>query len=345
MPIPTSLDHCVIHVTDWERSNAFYTKVLGAELIARPTGYAYRFGDRQLNVHGPGVEPAEVARLPVAPGNSDLCFEWRGPIADAITHLQRCGIAVERGPLQRFGAKGQGTSVYFRDPDGSLMEFMSYAPDPEEWSPVFGKNQAPLKSGDGKMTQAREAPGRHDPTHLPANIPAPQDDGAARHLTGMKLPDLALPATRSGAFNLSVIGGRTVLYIYPRTGVPGVDLPPGWDDIPGARGCTPQSCSFRDHFAELKDLGVGYVFGLSTQDTDYQREAAERLHLPFPVLSDAELKFTRALNLPTFMAAGMTLLKRMAWVIDDGVITKVFYPVFPPDQSAAEVVAWLRSRR
>ncbi len=195
------------------------------------------------------------------------------------------------------------------------------------------------------MTQAREAPGRHDPTHLPANIPAPQDDGAARHLTGMKLPDLALPATRSGAFNLSVIGGRTVLYIYPRTGVPGVDLPPGWDDIPGARGCTPQSCSFRDHFAELKDLGVGYVFGLSTQDTDYQREAAERLHLPFPVLSDAELKFTRALNLPTFMAAGMTLLKRMAWVIDDGVITKVFYPVFPPDQSAAEVVAWLRSRR
>jgi catechol 2,3-dioxygenase-like lactoylglutathione lyase family enzyme len=127
MPLPTRFDHCVIHVTDWERSNAFYTQVLGAELIARAAGYAYRFGGEQLNVHGPGVAPAEVARLPVAPGNSDLCFEWMGPIVDAIAHLQRCGVAIERGPLQRFGARGFGTSVYFRDPDGSLMEFMSYA--------------------------------------------------------------------------------------------------------------------------------------------------------------------------------------------------------------------------
>ena len=143
-----------------------------------------------------------------------------------------------------------------------------------------------------------------------------------------------------------MISGRTVLYIYPRTGVPGVDLPPGWDDIPGARGCTPQSCGFRDHFAELKALGVAHVFGLSTQDTDYQREAAERLHLPFPVLSDAELKFTRALNLPTFMTAGMTLLKRMALGHRGRRrSSKVFYPVFPPDKSAAEVIAWLRSHR
>jgi peroxiredoxin/catechol 2,3-dioxygenase-like lactoylglutathione lyase family enzyme len=322
MPAVT-LDHCVIHVSDWERSNAFYTTVMGAKLIARPVGYAYRFGDRQLNVHGPGVKPAEVARLPVAPGNSDLCFEWNGPITDAIRHLESCGVAVEAGPMQRFGAKGAGTSVYFRDPDGSLMEFISYMQGPD------------------KRPQ-REAPGKHDPTILPANIPAPQDDGAARHLSGMALPDLALPATRSGAFNLSTLAGRTVLYIYPRTGVPGVDLPPGWDEIPGARGCTPQSCSFRDHFAELKGLGVDQVFGLSTQDTDYQREAAERLHLPFPILSDAELKFTRALKLPTFTVAGMTLLKRMVFVIDDGVITEVFYPVFPPDKSAAEVVTWLR---
>jgi len=261
--------------------------------------------------------------LPVAPGNSDLCFEWNGPITDAIRHLESCGVAVEAGPMQRFGAKGAGTSVYFRDPDGSLMEFISYTQGPD------------------KQPQ-REAPGKHDPTVLPANIPAPQDDGAARHLSGMALPDLALPATRSGAFNLSTLAGRTVLYIYPRTGVPGVDLPPGWDEIPGARGCTPQSCSFRDHFAELKGLGVDQVFGLSTQDTDYQREAAERLHLPFPILSDAELKFTRALKLPTFTVAGMTLLKRMVFVIDDGVITEVFYPVFPPDKSAAEVVTWLR---
>jgi peroxiredoxin/catechol 2,3-dioxygenase-like lactoylglutathione lyase family enzyme len=322
MPAVT-LDHCVIHVSDWERSNAFYTTVMGAKLIARPVGYAYRFGDRQLNVHGPGVKPAEVARLPVAPGNSDLCFEWNGPITDAIRHLESCGVAVEAGPMQRFGAKGAGTSVYFRDPDGSLMEFISYMQGPD------------------KRPQ-REAPGKHDPTILPTNIPAPQDDGAARHLPGMALPDLPLPATRNGAFNLSTLAGRTALYIYPRTGVPGVDLPPGWDEIPGARGCTPQSCSFRDHFAELKGLGVDQVFGLSTQDTDYQREAAERLHLPFPILSDAELKFTRALKLPTFTVAGMTLLKRMVFVIDDGVISEVFYPVFPPDKSAAEVVAWLR---
>ncbi len=121
------LDHCVIHVSDWERSNKFYTQVMGAELITRPAGgFAYRFGENQLNVHGPGVKPAEVARLPVMPGNSDLCFEWTGPIADAIKHLEACGIAVERGPMQRSGAKGAGTSVYFRDPDGSLMEFMSY---------------------------------------------------------------------------------------------------------------------------------------------------------------------------------------------------------------------------
>ena len=187
-----------------------------------------------------------------------------------------------------------------------------------------------------------EAPGKHDPTFLPPGIPVPQDDGAARHLTGMRLPDLALPATRGGAINLPLLAGRSVLYIYPRTGVPGVDLPPGWDDIPGARGCTPQSCGFRDHFAELKTLGVSHLFGLSTQDTDYQREAAERLHLPFAILSDAKLAFARALNLPTFSVAGMTLLKRMALVIDDGIIDKVFYPVFPPDQNAADVVAWLR---
>jgi catechol 2,3-dioxygenase-like lactoylglutathione lyase family enzyme len=127
MAVPTKLDHCVIHVSDWERSNKFYTQVMGAELVKRPVGFTYRFGDKQLNVHGPGVAPAEVARLPVQPGNSDLCFEWGGPIEDAIAHLNAHGIAVERGPMQRFGAKGPGTSVYFRDPDGSLMEFMSYS--------------------------------------------------------------------------------------------------------------------------------------------------------------------------------------------------------------------------
>jgi peroxiredoxin len=180
---------------------------------------------------------------------------------------------------------------------------------------------------------------------LPPNIPAPQDDGAAEHLTGMTLPDLALRATSGGPVNLSKLAGRTVLYIYPRTGVPGVDLPPGWNDIPGARGCTPQSCAFRDHHAELKTLGVAQLFGLSTQDTAYQQEAATRLHLPFAILSDEKLAFAQALKLPTFTVAGMTLLKRMALVVDDGVIAKVFYPVFPPDKNAEEVVAWIQASR
>jgi peroxiredoxin len=194
-----------------------------------------------------------------------------------------------------------------------------------------------------------EAPGTHNPNVLPPNIPAPQDDGAAAHLAGMTLPDLALPATQNAQsaaqVNLSALKGRTVVYIYPRTGVPGTDLPPGWNDIPGARGCTPQSCSFRDHFGELQRFGVAQLFGLSTQDTAYQQEAATRLHLPFAILSDENLALTKALKLPTFVTSGMTLLKRMALVINDGVIVKAFYPVFPPDKNAEEVIAWLQASR
>jgi peroxiredoxin len=185
----------------------------------------------------------------------------------------------------------------------------------------------------------------HDPNVLPAELPAPQDDGAARHLAGMRLPSLVLPATDGSNVDLSKLSGRTVVYVYPRTGVPGQPLPEGWNEIPGARGCTPQSCGFRDHFGELKRLGVVRVFGLSTQDTAYQREAVERLHLPFPVLSDERLALARALDLPTFTTSGMTLLKRMALIIDDGVISKVFYPVFPPDKNAEEVIAWLRNQQ
>jgi peroxiredoxin len=190
-----------------------------------------------------------------------------------------------------------------------------------------------------------EAPRMHDPNVLPPGIPAPQDDGAARHLTGARLPDLTLPATSGAPVNLSKLKGRTVVYVYPRTGVPGVDTLPGWDDIPGARGCTPQSCSFRDHFSELKRLGVAQLYGLSTQDTAYQREAATRLHLPFAILSDEKFALTKAMRLPTFTTSGMTLLKRMAWVIDDGTITHVFYPVFPPDKSAADVISWLQAKK
>jgi peroxiredoxin len=183
----------------------------------------------------------------------------------------------------------------------------------------------------------------HNPLELPADLPAPVDDGGARHLLGAPWPDLALPATDGSSVDLSRTRGRTVIYAYPRTGRPGEALPTGWDAIPGARGCTPQSCGFRDHFAELSALGVAQLYGLSTQTPDDQREVAQRLHLPFALLSDARLALQRALNLPTFAVDEMTLLKRLTMVLDDGTITKVFYPVFPPDQSAAEVIAWLRA--
>ena len=179
-----------------------------------------------------------------------------------------------------------------------------------------------------------------NPHELPNDLPVPTDDGAADHLQGMHLPPVALASTAGETVDLSALPGRTVVYCYPMTGRPGTNLPPGWDEIPGARGCTPQSCSFRDHHAELQALGAR-VFGLSTQGTEYQSEAAGRLHLPFALLSDAELAFAGALGLPTFEVEGMVLLKRLTLVIDDGWIEKVFYPVFPPDKSAAEVVEWL----
>ena len=175
-----------------------------------------------------------------------------------------------------------------------------------------------------------------------STIPAPVDDGAVRHLAGAKVPSVPLRATDGGTVDLSALRGRVVVYAYPRTGRPGVENPQGWDTIPGARGCTPQSCSFRDHFAELRALGVDHLFGLSTQDPDYQREAAERLHLPFPLLSDRDLRLTQAMKLPTFETSGMTLLKRFTLVIDEGIVAHVFYPVFPPDRSAGDVIAWLR---
>jgi peroxiredoxin len=172
-------------------------------------------------------------------------------------------------------------------------------------------------------------------------IPRPVDDGTASHLAGMQMPSVNLSATDGTTVDLSSMPGRVVIYVYPRTGIPGIDNPPGWDLIPGARGCTPQTCSFRDHFAELKALGVTHVFGLSTQDTAYQREVADRLHLPFAILSDEHFKVTDALRLPTFQTSGMRLLKRMALVIRDGIIEHVFYPVFPPDRNAGDVIAWL----
>jgi peroxiredoxin len=175
---------------------------------------------------------------------------------------------------------------------------------------------------------------------LPADLPVPQDDGAAAHLTGMAMPDISLPATDGSTVNLARLSGRHVLYIYPMTGRPDRQLPDGWNEIPGARGCTPQSCSFRDHYAELQALDTG-VFGLSTQPTDYQQEARERLHLPFQLLSDEGLKLKAALGVPTFEVEGVEFYKRLTLVTDEGIIVKVFYPVFPPDRSAEKTVEWL----
>jgi peroxiredoxin len=137
--------------------------------------------------------------------------------------------------------------------------------------------------------------------------------------------------------------GRVVLYLYPLTGRPGVDLPVGWDEIPGARGCTPEACSFRDHFQDLQAAGAVGVYGLSSQDTDYQREVVERLHLPFAMLSDVRLQLADSLGLPTFVADGMTLYKRLTLIVNAGTIERTFYPVFPPDEHAAEVLSWLRT--
>ena len=174
-----------------------------------------------------------------------------------------------------------------------------------------------------------------------SKIPRPVDDGAVCHLQGASLPSIPLWATNGESIDLSACRGRIVVYIYPRTGRPDVPNPDGWDAIPGARGCSPQSCALRDHFNELKQLGVGQLYGLSTQDTAYQQEAADRLHLPFPLLSDEQFKFADALRLPTFEANGLTLLKRCTLIVDDGRVTHVFYPVFPPDQNANDVIAWL----
>ena len=174
-------------------------------------------------------------------------------------------------------------------------------------------------------------------------IPAPKDDGAAAHLKGAAVPHVPLKATDAAMVDLAALKGRVVVFAYPRTGEPGKpSLVDDWDMIPGARGCTPQTCSFRDLFKDLRGAGANHVFGLSTQDHAYQREMAERLHLPFTVLSDETLALTRALELPTMLVAGMTLLKRLALIIDDGRITHVFYPVFPPDRNGPDVLAWLK---
>jgi peroxiredoxin len=181
-----------------------------------------------------------------------------------------------------------------------------------------------------------------DYTTLPDELPEPVDDGAADHLPGTAMPAVTLPATDGSRVALDERRpGRTVLYVYPMTGVPGVALPEGWNEIPGARGCTPESCGFRDHYAELRQAGAPNVFGLSSQSTSYQTELAQRLGLPYPVLSDESLALAQLLGLPTFETAGMRLYRRLTMIVADATIEHVFYPVFPPDSHASEVLEWL----
>ncbi|HTU30774.1 MAG TPA: peroxiredoxin [Solirubrobacteraceae bacterium] len=181
-----------------------------------------------------------------------------------------------------------------------------------------------------------------DYMQLPADLPVPEDDGAADHLTDLTMPSVVLEATDGSSVDVGALGeGLTVLYIYPMTGTPGVELPEGWDEIPGARGCTPESCGFRDHFADLKDVGADRVFGLSTQDLDTQRELAERLRLPYPLLADPEGTLGEALRLPAFEAGGKLRYKRITLIIISDVIDHVFYPIFPPNAHAIEVLGYL----
>jgi len=179
---------------------------------------------------------------------------------------------------------------------------------------------------------------------LPKELPRPVDDGQADHLVGLAMPKLSLPSTAGKSVDLAHLSAtRTIIYCYPMTGVPGKPLPEGWDSIPGARGCTPQTCGFRDHHQDLLRLHAD-VFGLSTQSSEYQREMADRLHLPFDILSDHEFKLCDVLRLPTFEANGTRLLKRLTLIARDGRIEHVFYPVFPPNESADQVLRWLRDR-
>ncbi|MDO5053468.1 MAG: peroxiredoxin [Pseudoclavibacter sp.] len=185
-----------------------------------------------------------------------------------------------------------------------------------------------------------------DYTTLPEGLPVPRDDGAAEHLPGTAMPGLALRASDGRSVDLGRLGqGRSVIYLYPLTGRPGVALPEGWDRIPGARGCTTEACDFRDHFEQLRAAGAERVFGLSSQEPAYQAEAVERLHLPFPMLSDPAFRLAAALRLPTFTAAGHArLYARLTLVVQDGVIEHAFFPIFPPNRHAQQVLDWLRRR-
>ncbi|GAA1260941.1 redoxin family protein [Kitasatospora nipponensis] len=263
--------------------------------------------------------------------------------------LTRLGIAVEQ--TRPFLACLAGGHDHADDCPASLAVYRAAIDDLDERIEALSARRAVLarhlqdaayrtSRAAGPAGAAATAPEVH---RLPANLPVPQDDGAADHLPGLPAPRVRLSSTAGGTVALDALGaGRSVVYLYPLTGRPDTDLPEGWDTIPGARGCTTEACDFRDHHGDLAELGVPRVFGLSSQPTDYQQEVVERLRLPFAMLSDPGFELAAALDLPTFEAAGSRLYRRLTLVIRDGVIEHVFHPVFPPDQHARQVLHWLR---
>jgi peroxiredoxin len=178
-----------------------------------------------------------------------------------------------------------------------------------------------------------------------SKIPAPELDVSLEHLNNFIIQEIKLLSTSGDEIDLSKLNGLSIIYVYPMTGQPNIALPKGWDEIPGARGCTPQSCSFRDNFSELKKLNIENIFGLSSQTTKYQKEMSERLHLPYPILSDEKLLFANALKLPTFKVDNMNLIKRITLITNNNKIIKYFYPVFPPDQNVNDVIFWLKESK
>jgi peroxiredoxin/DNA-binding transcriptional MerR regulator len=264
-----------------------------------------------------------------------------------VRSLNRLGIPIERTrPFLECLATGRGHS------DDCPASLAAYRTAIAELTERIGALTAKRDALLGQLRQAARRGGSGetgppDPADLytlPPDLPVPADDGAADHLVGRPAPAVVLPSTSGDDVALDRLGaGRTVLYVYPLTGRPEVDLPEGWDTIPGARGCTTQACDFRDHHAELLESGARAVFGLSSQDTDYQRELVARLRLPFAMLADPGFTVARALRLPTFAAGGLTLYRRLTLVIHAGAIEHVFYPVFPPNRHAQQLLTWLRT--
>ncbi|MGW7522461.1 MerR family transcriptional regulator [Streptomyces sp. NPDC054783] len=266
-----------------------------------------------------------------------------------IRTLHRLGIPVERTrPFLECLAAGR---AHADDCPASLAGYREAIDELTERIESLSARRARLianlnaaaQRGSRAVPPGERGTGRMDYLTLPADLPVPEDDGAADHLPGMEVPGLELLDTAGRTVRLDALGPRrTVVYVYPLTGRPGTDLPEGWNSIPGARGCTPESCGFRDHFHDLLEAGAGRVHGLSSQDTDYQREVVERLGLPFDMLSDPALGLADTLGLPTFEVEGMRLFRRLTLVLRAGVIEHVFYPVFPPNGHAQQVLTWLR---